>query len=198
MKKIIFNLLLLLLFVHVHLCAVVIESNSLDVIKNYVDKDTVVVFDLDHTVIANNIDLDTWIPKNISELQTKGLNIHDAVQYTLCMYYTLQHFVDLHTIGGSKEIITDLQNKKIPVIALTNRSTPILQRTINQLASVGIDFSKTSLSKNDLDLSVTHLGKFSQGIISSGANDKGKMLFTYFDAIGYKPKKIVFIDDKLK
>ncbi|MFH0898882.1 MAG: DUF2608 domain-containing protein [bacterium] len=198
MKKIMSTVLMLLLFVSSHLGAVIVETSKLKSLYEYVDNDTVVVFDLDHTIIENEIDLDSWIPENITKLQEEGLSQNDAVQYTLSMYYTLQHFVTLHPIGGSKEIIENLQNHNIKVLALTNRSIPVLQTTIKQLKNKGIDFSRTSVSKKDLKLSVTHAGKFSQGIISAGANDKGAMLFAYFNAIGYKPKKIVFVDDKIK
>ncbi|MCK4651213.1 DUF2608 domain-containing protein [Candidatus Babeliales bacterium] len=198
MKKIIRNILLSLLFVNLHVCAVTLESESLKDIYKYVDSDSVVVFDIDHTVIENTIDFDTWLPQKIKELQQQGLNEKDAVLYSLSMYYTFQPFINFYPIGGSKEVIADLQSKKIPVIALTNRSIPASQVTLEQMKKIDIDFSTTSLFDKDLNLAITHSGKFSEGIIFSGANDKGRMLVAFFDAIKYVPKKVIFIDDKLK
>jgi len=198
MKKVIRNILLVILFLHLQAYAIIFESGSLKDIYKHVDQETVVVFDIDHTVVENSIDLDTWIAYKITDLRKKGLEIKDAVHLILNVYYTLQHFIDFYPIGGSKNIIADLQSKKVSVVALTNRSIPILRRTVEQMKNIDIDFSVTSLYDEDLGLSVTHIGKFSKGILFSGPNDKGKMLFAFFDKIGYKPKKIIFIDDKLK
>lgn len=198
MKKKISIILMFLFFVNVSVSALTLESETLEVIYKHIDKDSVVVFDIDHTIIENTIDLDSWIPLKIDELRKNGLTLEESVSFSLSMYFTLQQFVDSRIIGGSNDIIACLQEQKIPVIALTNRSIPVLKCTLKQMKKKGINFSATSLFNEDINLSVSHLGKFSEGIIFSGANDKGLMLFKFFDAIGYEPKKVIFIDDKSK
>lgn len=198
MNKIFSRVLLIFSFIFFNINSVIIESDSFDIIKEHISPQTIVVMDLDHTVIENKVDLDTWIPLNIQALKEKGLPVDEAVFYSLSLYYNLQNFVGASSIGGSAEVISFLQVKNIPVIALTNRSKPILDKTIEQLTSIGIDFTKTALYKDDLNVCLNYVGKYSNGIIFCGSNDKGKTLFKFFDSINYKPKKIIFIDDKLK
>lgn len=198
MKRRIQKILLSLLFVNLHLCSVIIESANLRDIYKHIDNNTAVIFDIDHTVVDTPILSDVLMTHQINELTKKGFDEKEAMIHTLNMYYVLQLFVDFYPIGNSKEIISDLQSKKIPVFALTNRSIPVLQRTLEQMKKIGIDFSVTSPLKTNLDLSITYLAKFSEGIIFSGSNDKGQMLFAFLDAVKYNPSKIIFIDDKLK
>jgi hypothetical protein len=198
MNKFLSKILLVASFVFFNVNSVIIESDSFAAINEHVSPGVIVVTDLDHTVIENKVDLDTWIPLNINDLKEKGLSIDDAVFYSLSLYYNLQNFVGANSIDGSEKIINLLQNKNIPVVGLTNRSRPILDKTVSQLSNLGINFNKTSLYKDDLDIALNFVGKYSNGIIFCGSNDKGGMLFKFFDLINYKPKKIIFIDDKLK
>lgn len=198
MKRKIQKIVLSFLFVNFHIFAVIVESNNLQDIYKYVDKNTAVIFDIDNTIVEASIDFDSWIPYRINELVKKGLDKKDSTVNTLNTYYVLQQFVDLKPIGNSKKIISDLQRKKITVFALTNRSIPVLKRTLEQMKAIGINFLATSPSKKDINLAITHSAKFSKGIVFSASNDKGQMLFTFLDAIKYKPSKVVFVDDKLK
>jgi len=110
----------------------------------------------------------------------------------------IHQFIDLKTIHNSDQIIHTLQNS---VIALTNRSLPIIKRTIEQLNNIGIHFSKTAPLKKDADLFDTHKAKYVNGIIFSAHNDKGKILFNFLSKITpedlKKIKRIIFIDDRL-
>ena len=204
MNKIIRQILCLLLFAHVHTLAIIFESNNLQDISKYIDKkskgtqETIVIFDIDHTIAELPIDLDTWIPNNIARLQQKGLSKEDAVSFTLNLYFTLQNFLELTPIGNSCELIKKLQKQNIPVMALTNRSIVVAKRTISQFSQKDIDLSIKSPIKKTLEFPVTYNCRFSHGILFVASNDKGRALFAFFEKAHIKPKKIIFVDDKEK
>ncbi|MFC1842511.1 DUF2608 domain-containing protein [Candidatus Dependentiae bacterium] len=206
MRKIACKIVLALVFVSVHACAIIFESDDLNDIHKYIGKNSkknavkniIVIFDIDNTVSENFADLDSWIPHKIDYLQNKGVSQNDAKSLVLSAYFTMQDFTDMTPIGNSPKIIKNLQCKKIPVMALTNRSIPIADRTIVQLKDINIDFVKTSPYKKELLLPLKYNVRFSNGVIFTASNDKGQALIAFLKKTGYKPKKVIFIDDKLK
>ena len=82
-------------------------------------------------------------------------------------------------------------------MALTARSMPLVERTIQELTRLTIDFSVNSLHEYPMKLSVTHVGKYDHGIIFCSNNNKASILFQFLSTIDYHPKQIIFIDDKL-
>jgi len=142
--------------------------------------------------------IEPWIYHETKRLKKKGLAHKEAFDYAIAMYDILTDLTKLIPVGDSPKIVNDLQQKGFPVIALTKRSIPVIDKTIKQLKVIGIDFSKNDLCDHDIDVMVTHMGRFSKGIIFTGYNDKGKMLFNFFEKINFVPQKIIFVDDRMK
>ena len=187
---------LIALLVQSSISALVLETKNISDVLKYVDKDSIVVFDIDNTLTKVSPDIEPWVHHKTAELQKKGLEFREALQFVLAMYFLLTEFTKLVPIGGSPEVVGKLQKQGLPVIALTNRSIPVAKRTIERLQKNNIDLTKNTLSEKDLDISGKFKGLYSKGIIFTGGNDKGKMLFVFFKKIGYNPKKIVFINDR--
>jgi len=198
MKKFLLQMLFVILFSNFHAHAIIVESDNLEEVYKHIDQDSIAVFDIDDTLTEMPLDLGNWLNYQLSEIQKGGASLKKAYEFALPMFFIITNFIKLIPIGNSPKIIDHLQDQNIPVVGLTSRSIPIVERTIEQLENVGIDFSINSLSEHPIKLSVTHAGIFCQGIIFSGPNDKGKMLFLLFEKIGYQPKKIIFVDDLLK
>jgi len=199
-KKFLYHILLCLSFVSFNIYAIIFEGNKISDVDKYIDKDSIVVIDIDNT-IARVVPpgIEPWITYKTFELKKKGLNHKEAFDLVLCMFMIISKATKLLPIGNSPAFIQKLQKRNIPTIALTNRSIPIINRTIKRLKKIGIDFSKNSLYHSDMNLELTHAAKYSHGIIFTGSNDKGKMLFLFFKKIGYTPpKKIIFINDRMK
>jgi len=197
-------LLVTLITLNTQLCAIILESKKLSDINNYIDKknatkDTLVVFDIDCTIAELPFGLSQWLDYRAAQLEkTKGFAINEAYDIALPMFFTITNNKDLTPLDNSPQLIKKLQKKKIPTIALTNRSFPIIERTIKQLENINISFVKNRVCYKNFDLDITHKGKYSHGIIFVGQNDKGEMLFSFLEKIKHKPKKIIFIDDRIK
>lgn len=213
LKHLIFLFVLCLNFFSFYSFSIILESKSLKDILDHVyknnayksninkslkslkNKDVVVVFDIDSTIAYLEHDIEYLVCGREKELLEKGFDKNYSIDLALCEYFVISKKAKLFPIDSSPEIIMELQKKHIPVIALTNRSIPVIYSTVKSLKNIGINFGKNAIFCRDLDLAVSHKGFYHKNIIFSGKNDKGKMLAKFFDTIGYKPKKIIFVDD---
>jgi len=179
---------------------IIFKSDQLHDVLQYAEKDTFFVFDIDDTIAETpgNIGTDTWLYYETRELEKKVSDINLAFKLMLPLYFLVRNYKKLEIIDHSDEIIAQLQNQKIGIIALTSQSIPMHERTIKQLAELGIDFSLTAPFDKPLELVGTYKSIFKQGIIFSASSNKGKMLIQFFEKTGFKPKKVFFADDKLK
>jgi len=181
-----------------HIHAIIFESKNLSDINKHIDKDTLMVFDIDDTIAQLPKGLCQWLDFRAKELQKKGFDIAEAYDLALPMFFTIANCNPLVPLCDSPKLIKQLQDKNIKTIGLTNRSFPIIERTISQLEDIDISFANNSLCKKDMNLSIEYKSKYSHGIVFVAQNDKGQMLFLFLEKIKHTPKKIVFIDDSLK
>ncbi len=155
-------------------------------ILDFVDKETIVVFDIDDTLlhIPNCLDVNNKIPKfalwQIIARECEGQITEKRV----------------------KDLIDTLQSRYISTMALTARGGNIIDLTITQLDELGINFDlgeMLSIKNFDQKMTKTKNLYFRDGVAWASGTSKGKAL-VYFQKEKYsKPyKKIVFIDDNLK
>ena len=201
-KKIIKNILfLVILFIQLQVYSLIVESDNLAEVYKYIDnihKDLLVVFDIDNTIAEVSMGIEPWVWYKTEDLVKKGLSHKEAFHLVLSMYFLLTKYTTLIPLSHSPKIVNNLQKRGYSIIALTNRSIPVIERTIERLKLINIDFSKNSLYDKDLELNLGYVGRYSKGIIFTGSNDKGEQLFLFLKKINYTPKKIIMFDDKMK
>lgn len=168
-------------------------------------KKTLVVFDLDNTVIEpkgdNTPGSDQWFTARVQREFKKSKNIVDAIDVVLPAYYKAHETLEVKPVESDTcQIIEKLQNKKIPVMALTARRGPMEPITFRQLKSIDLDFKSTALTKKKQEITdCCFSAEFKNGILFGGNNDKGKLLLSYLEKVkNFKPSRIVMIDDKGK
>ena len=199
MKKIII-LLILLCFNATHY-AFIIESDQLTVILNYIEPGTLVIFDIDNTLAhpLEELGSDEWFCYKVNEKIAQGFDYITAVYYALPQTYYAQFNIDLEpTEQNIPELIESLIARGIAVIALSTRSLFIAERTLEQLENINIFFFIPGVDPSDLVLPLIHPCLYKDGILFGGNNDKGEVLTCFFDIMNYHPKKVLFIDDKMK
>jgi len=199
-KKIIKNILfLVILFIQLQVYSLIVESDNLAEVYKYIDnihKDLLVVFDIDNTIAEVSMGIEPWVWYKTEDLVKKGLSHKEAFHLVLSMYFLLTKYTTLIPLSHSPKIVNNLQKRGYSIIALTNRSIPVIERTIERLKLINIDFSKNSLYDKDLELNLGYVGRYSKGIIFTGSNDKGEQLFLFLKKINFIPQKIIFVDDK--
>lgn len=204
-KKIIFSLATLLSLPYA-LNAKIVETTEIKDILEEIDEDTLVLFDMDDTLTDSSITLGTgaWRQyvraKIASDYDTKAPgNPHDIMAHAAAQKIPVRP-VEPDIVP----LIEDLQERRIAVFCLTKRgystwySTPIDgigQMSVNQLKSVRIDFTKTTVPEQFQQIDPT---VFYHGIFLTDGTKKGVFLEKLFEETGYRPTKVVFIDDKLE
>lgn len=195
-------ILIIFLLIPLNFYAHIIETVNMADILPYIDQETLVIFDIDNTIAEpeQTIGSDEWFYYKVQKImQQKKINQTYAISEAVGFFILIHRVIQLRPIETlTPHLIRFLQNDGIHTIALTARSLPIVQRTIEQLLLLGIDFSRTELLDHELDFILTHPGKYKNGIIFCGENNKGTVLTEILTYANYRPKKIVFIDDKRK
>jgi phosphoglycolate phosphatase-like HAD superfamily hydrolase len=196
---------LFLLFFIVSLRSEITTHESIAALADYIAKeqhdrnDIVVICDLDNTLIhpKTEVGSDQWIEHEAQMLAAaQGVSLAQAYQAILPLYYKIQHRIDLQlTEALIPELIADLKKDGITVIGLTARHNPIVDRTLEQLALLDIEFS--DLVDRSMDIEASYYpALYKKGTIFCGNNNKGEVLFKFFALLGMSPKKLYFIDDK--
>ncbi len=198
--------ILVYLGVCVQICvqADIVEIDRIEDIRSYItQKNTLVLFDIDDTLITNSNSLGSpqwraWVKNKLADHKAE-FAVYDAL--TL---YIAKNIPYKPVESSTATMIADLQSNDIPVFAFTARgrtqwyTTNIVgvdYFTDLQLKHVGIDFKNTSIPRDLQQLEPTY---FYEGIIFAEHIQKGDLLKHLFKDLNYHPSLVIFIDDKLE
>lgn len=179
----------------------IIECQTIKDVLNYANtQDTLVIFDLDNTLVHPGIELgsDQWFSYMIKQKQAEGLDAEQALQNVLKVYYHIHNFIDLCPVEDKVTLDTlELLHKKgINTMALTSRSLPLIQRTQEQLDHAGIHFNCPANFNHPIEITLKKSALAKNGIIFCNNNSKGQTLMAVLKALNMHPTAIVFVDDK--
>lgn len=179
----------------------ILESSAIkDVLDYACNKETIVVFDLDNTLVHPNqsVGSDQWFSYMFKQKLASGLSVKDVLEEILPLYYEVQDRIALYPVEHeSPTVLSTLQKKGIKTIALTSRSQPFITRTQEQIRGAGFYFEKTNEFNYELTITMEKNAFLSHGIIFCGNNNKGQTLLKVFEACNCKPQTVIFVDDKL-
>ncbi len=184
----------------------IVETNAITDIYRFIEpneqnKDTLVIFDIDNTLATTPTDFgsDHWVSALFEQKHSSGIPFPDAIYAALPAYYQVQANTWLVPVTSeSVPLVKTLQDQGITIIALTARDVYIIYRTREQLHRIGIDFSCTSPKKHFDPYGKPRPILYDGGIIYANNHDKGVTLLNWLKQMEYQPKKILFVDDKLK
>lgn len=182
--------------------ASIVEINSITQISSYIDSDTLVIFDLDNTVFEG-VGFEchaNWYYKHMKNSGGESFPEYKGLFYR--SWRDLQKSCDVVFVEEeTRPVLEGLQSKNIRVLALTARDGGMRKETLAQISSLNISFSRTALSSDACGSLDKSNGEtlFCEGVLfASPSIPKGDVLKAYFDKFGYKPQKIVFVDDLRK
>lgn len=178
----------------------VIETESFAKIINHANLETLVILDIDDTLLipAQTLGTDVWF---VSRLKHHSKAINDpslALDRALSEWEAIRHITKVKIVEeGTEEIIDRMQKNHIMIMGLTTQGLALATRTVMQLRSLNIDLSKTAPSVQDQYFINGHQGVlYRQGILFTSGTHKGEALIKFLNTIHYYPKRIVFINDK--
>ncbi len=190
--------------------AVIYQVESLNVLQESVDADTLVVFDVDNVLI---------VPSEPA-FQFPNIYRHKALfkeivatlspeEFDALLNLTVLRFSSELLDGDTPRMISGWQREGVKTIALTavwNGLGPegqdLAERRRKILYEFGIDFSGafadlTHVSFEHYEQDFGPAPLFYEGILFSGRLDvdKGQLLVDFLQQIPYLPKRVVFVDD---
>lgn len=195
------NLILPLLLAAAPARAEVREIKSMAEIVPALTTSTLLVFDLDNTLIepVGNIGSDQWwyyMVKAIS--RDEGIPEEKAEEKAAPVWTRTLAKVKVKPVEAlTPKLIAEQRARGLGVMALTARGPEDRAATERQLKDIGVDLAIAAPYAKEL--TTPNKGLFAKGVLFVGEGpSKGEELVKFLKTIGLKPRHIVFVDDKPK
>ena len=184
-------------------CGEIIETDSMITLLDYIQKDTFVIADIDNTLIESECQLGSsqW-GDNLGDFYTELNRSFEEVDHLVAdTWCKVQPLIKVRCVDPQTAfVIQSLHENGIMFMGLTARRPSETHFTLKQLASTQITLSANLMEDGFLESNLdTRKGiLFHQGIIfCTPMNKKSGALKLFFTKTGHRPKRIIFIDDKL-
>ncbi len=181
-------------FLFSNLFAQIFEIKNIEEVEKYLQKDSLIIFDLDNTLIETSQELggDQWFEARIKYF-SQTMPSQEAFEKTYDEWYQLQSITKNCCVEKKTKAIFDKIVKNYQAFALTTRGYDTSHCVLRELKRLKLDFSNKGEEAYFLN---KKLVLFKEGIIFANGLRKAEVFFQYFEK--HKPhyKKIIFIDDK--
>jgi len=189
---------LISLFISLLAFAEIREIKSMAEAGPFLTQDTLVIFDLDNTVFepVQTLGSDQFFSHLVKKAEAQGVQNQVAVNMALAQSTPIQPVTKVRAVEAfTPLLVANLQRQKISVLALTARPPQWSQGTLQQVASLGINFSRTAPQMNS---ALFHNGFYTHGVLFLPAGaEKGKVLIQFLKQAHLNPSRVLFIDDKV-
>ncbi len=199
MKKLYYYSQLFLALVSTSLYGKIIETQHFGDITQYVKPDTLVILDIDDTLLlpVQTLGNDCWFLYRKQLHREAGLSSIQALEKAISEWEAIRHLTGVKIVEeGTEKIISEMQKQNIVIMGLTTQGLALATRTVQQLNSLGIDLTTTAPSEDDVFFINQHGVLYRKGILFTSGTPKGDALLKLLDIIDYHPSHVVFINDK--
>ena len=182
-----------------NLCGEIVEVSRFDEIKSYVDKETLVLLDIDDTLLipTQTLGTDVWFMDRLKNHAENGKSKEEALDKALAEWEAVRHLTNVKLVETTTDsVVRELQDHQIAVMGLTTQGLALATRTVNQLKSLSIDLVRTAPCEKEHFIFNEQSILYRRGILFTSGTPKGVALMKLLKKIDYHPKKIVFINDK--
>lgn len=178
----------------------IIEVEHFQEVPLHVKKETLVIFDIDDTLLipVQMLGCDEWYLHRLKQGQRAGLSAHAAFEKALNEWEAIRFLTKMEIVEPeSDKIVHSLQDQNYCVMGLTTQGLALATKTVQQLKENRFDLSLTAPSKEDHYFSIGGHGVlYRRGILFTSGTSKGESLFALLDKLEIKPERIVFLNDK--
>ena len=181
-----------------------IEVKNFEDILEYIQEDSIVLFDIDDTILIPEqmLGCDEWFLHIFQKYQEEGLPFEEAKNRAVHEWRVVRHMTGMELVEETApEVIKKIQEKNIPVIGFTTQGYYLSDITNKSLNDKGVDFSLTAPHEEDFYFTLMQKEKkhpllFQNGILFTGGTHKGDSFFEFCNRINYEPKHVIFLNDK--
>lgn len=188
----------ILFMLFVALQAEIVELNSFKDLSSHLTPDTLVVLDIDDTLLIPKqmLGCDEWFQYRLQQRKSEGTP--DALEKTIAEWEAVRHLTQMELVEPSTEkIVQSLQNSGYCVMGLTTQGLALATRTVEHLNEQGIDLTLTAPAQEDVYFTVNKHGVlYRKGILFTSGTSKGESLFQLCKEINQSVNRIVFVNDK--
>lgn len=177
----------------------IVEISSIADVKNYIDKKSLIIFDIDNTLLttAQELGSDAWVSYYRKKLEDSGCTPVQARELFLQKWYDIIGCTSVIPIEEcASEFLHGLQQQSYCIMALTLRGSRFIPITLAQMASIGFDMNRSPPYFMHVQLTDVPQAMFESGILFTNGTNKGIALSAFLAQINYKPAKIVCVDDR--
>jgi len=165
-------------------------------------RDTLVVFDIDNTLVAppQSLGGDAWYYHLVRRFEARGMSRNESIARADAEWNRVQDRLAVRLVDPeTPALVSALQAAGVRTLVLTARSHDVAPATARQLASVGLDFSRGEVANGRVEAGDAggSEARLAGGILFAGeGNDKGRVLAAFLRTRGLHPARVVFVDDK--
>jgi FMN phosphatase YigB (HAD superfamily) len=196
-------LLFLTSFYSHNLLAEVHEIESIKEVLPYVTQNTLVIFDIDNTLVEpkGNLGSDQWFYYiwNLFKTNPAITESHEEAQK---VWNAAQETLEIKPVEeDSPRMISAIQQSGTKVIAITARRLDLVAVTEKQLSTIGVamNFWKSVELITNQEMDQLNSPVFmSNGIIYADVNNKALIIEYLMRKNSFTPPRVVFVDDKPK
>ncbi len=181
--------------------AKIIETVDITDLLKLVDRDTLLVLDIDNTLLVSTqcVGMTKWGWSQTSRFEKAGMSHMEAMKAAHDLLHDVWAVSEMTPVDERLPLlIKRFQDQGVVVLGLSNRPPRVDFVTADQLQSIGISLSRTALNKDDFKVESEVDTHYTEGVIFVGEmGDKGKALEAFLRTVLHAPKKVVFVDDHL-
>jgi hypothetical protein len=192
----------------------IIESRTLHDLLPHITPQTLLLLDIDHTLIVSPQALGhiSWWADEMRSQIRNGIGWQEAADIIYPQWIKILEHSSADPVEKETTLIIEmLQRQKVPIVGLTHRQPSVSQSTKKQLASIGFAFGSHGSHLVDLEICCDlklpeQIARFEEGVLYvNDRNSKGDALVLFLDVHaehikngGKAINKVVFVDDVFK
>ena len=161
----------------------IVETQHFKEIHSYLVSDTVVVLDIDDTLLipVQMLGCDEWFQCRMRCHQKEGFTASEILEKSLAEWEAVRHLTKMEIVEpGTEEIVRKLQDQGYIVMGLTTQGLALATRTKRQLLDNQINLMQSALSREDHYLIIDGYGiLFRAGILFTSGAIKAKHCLVY-------------------
>ena len=176
----------------------ILEIESLKTIHEFIHNRTLLVLDLDNTLVESKSHYGSYQWGNflIKKALEKGMDINEALDEIIPLWEVAQNHIDSKPIEQEVHLFMEsVEQLGALKMALTGRSSVVESVTLELLEKYNISFSNWAHTPFIFDLPYDY--SFTKGVFFAGPkNQKGAILNQQLQQLKIKIDRVVFVDDQ--
>jgi hypothetical protein len=177
------------------------ECSTIQEILSLSQPDTLVILDIDNTLIrpCQSLGSEEWFQHHLKQQIDATHDNNEALNTTIDLLHGIYAVTKVQLMEQkTAEIVRQLQDQGGVLMGLTNRGPAAANMTVRHLASVGIDLATASPSKTSFPLIDISETLYHHGILFTNGKSKKQSLLSFFRQLGWRPRRIVYVNDQRK